>query len=268
MVLAWAGADPTCGAGIQADLLTLSSLGCYATTVITALTAQDTLGVHKVAPVPPDLVRDQSRVLTADVAPDAFKLGMLGSRDNAIVIGELLSDLLATRPDRPVVLDPVLASGRGDALADDDLVQAIRRVLLPHTTVITPNTIEARTMAGLDADAPLADCAAQLIDYGAKFVLITGTHAPTERVVNTLYDASGAIQTIDWERLPESYHGSGCTLAAAITALLANGLAIDEAVREAQDYTWQSLVNAHTLGAGQALPDRFFWARHVAAAGS
>jgi hydroxymethylpyrimidine/phosphomethylpyrimidine kinase len=189
---------------------------------------------------------------------DAFKIGVLGSVENIGVIAEILSDY----PDVPLVLDPVLASGRGDELATDEMAQALRELLLPHTTIVTPNSIEARRLADLDDDdATLAICAAKLVEAGAAYVLVTGTHEPTREVVNTLYGERGAVRTDTWPRLPGMYHGSGCTLASAIAAMLANGLELPEAVREAQDYTWHALERAYRPGMGQALPDRLFWAR-------
>jgi hydroxymethylpyrimidine/phosphomethylpyrimidine kinase len=137
-------------------------------------------------------------------------------------------------------------------------------LLLPQTTIITPNSLEARRLAESDEDGDeptLAVCAGRLIESGAEFVLITGTHESTSQVVNTLYGKSGVVRSDNWPRLPGSYHGSGCTLASAIAAMLANGLDLPEAVREAQDYTWHALDKAFRPGMGQYLPDRLFWAR-------
>ena len=136
-------------------------------------------------------------------------------------------------------------------------------LLLPQTAILTPNSIEARRLAETDDDEELslAACAERLMDMGAGHVLITGTHEATSQVVNTLYGKGGIVRTDSWQRLPGSYHGSGCTLASAIAAMLANGLELAEAVREAQDYTWHTLQRAYRPGMGQYLPDRLFWAR-------
>ena len=258
LVLTFAASDPSGGAGIQADLLTLSSMGCHPLTVITALTVQDTIGVEGVLAIDADWVSDQARALLEDVPVDAFKIGVLGSVANIGAIAEILADY----PDIPLVLDPVLASGRGDELANDDMTRAMRDLLLPHATIVTPNSIEARRLADLDDEnAPLADCAAKLVDAGAQYGLVTGTHEPTRDVVNTLYGEQGVVRADTWTRLPGTYHGSGCTLASAIAAMLANGLELPEAVREAQDYTWHALERAYRPGMGQWLPDRLFWAR-------
>lgn len=246
---------------MQADVMTLSSMGCHPLSVITAITVQDSAGVEDVMPLDPDWVADQARALLEDMPVSAFKIGLLGSVENIAVIAEILSDY----PDIPLVLDPVLASGRGDELASEDMIAAINELLLPQTTVLTPNSMEARRLAQdddiEDDDPDLAECARRLIDRGAEFVLVTGTHENTQQVINTLYGEEGIVRADSWDRLPGSYHGSGCTLASAIAANIANGLDIAEAVRDAQDYTWQALANGFRPGMGQMLPDRFFWAR-------
>ncbi|HKE42306.1 MAG TPA: bifunctional hydroxymethylpyrimidine kinase/phosphomethylpyrimidine kinase [Casimicrobiaceae bacterium] len=259
LVLSFAASDPSGGAGIQADLLTLASMGCHPLSVITAITVQDTLGVEALQPIDSEWVSDQARCLLEDMPVDAFKIGALGSVENIAAIAEILADY----PDVPLVLDPVLASGRGDELATDEMLHALKELLLPQTTIVTPNSMEARRLAaGDDEEEPsLAVCAERLIGAGAEFVLITGTHEPTPQVVNTLYGKSGVVRSDSWQRLSGSYHGSGCTLASAIAAMLANGLELAEAVREAQDYTWHALQKAYRPGMGQHLPDRLFWAR-------
>jgi len=258
LVLTFAASDPSGGAGVQADLLTLSSMGCHPLSVITALTVQDTIGVEGVLAIDSDWVADQARALLEDVPVDAFKVGVLGSVENIAAIAEIVSDY----PDVPLVLDPVLASGRGDELATDDMVQALRELLLPQTTILTPNSMEARRLADMDDDdASLFACAAKLVEAGCEYVLVTGTHEATPQVVNTLYGKRGVVREDTWPRLPHTYHGSGCTLASAIAAMLANGLDLPEAVREAQDFTWHALEKAYRPGMGQHLPDRLFWAR-------
>ena len=264
IVMTIAASDPTGGAGVQADILTLASMGCHPLSVVTALTIQDTRGVEDVLAIDADWVADQARALLEDMPVAVFKLGMLGSAEVVAVVAEILADY----PDVPLVLDPVLASGRGDGLADDETVDAMRELLLPQTTILTPNSIEARRLA-LDEDAEdddpdLAECARRLIAAGCEYVLITGTHENTPQVVNTLYAEQGVVRSDSWERLPGSYHGSGCTLASAIAANLANGLDIGDAVRDAQDYTWQALAAGFRPGMGQFVPDRFFWARSEA----
>ncbi|HSO06758.1 MAG TPA: bifunctional hydroxymethylpyrimidine kinase/phosphomethylpyrimidine kinase [Pelomicrobium sp.] len=261
IVLAFSASDPSGGAGLQADLLTLASMGCHPLTVVTAITVQDTAGVEAVMPLDADWVADQARKLLEDMPVQAFKIGMLGGVEVAAAVAEVVSDY----PDVPLVLDPVLASGRGDDLASEEVILALRELLIPQSTLITPNSMEVRRLAGEDADddedPSLAQCASRLLALGCEFVLVTGTHENTPQVVNTLYAPDGVVRSDSWQRLPGSYHGSGCTLASAIAATLANGLEIAEAVKEAQEYTWQALSSAFRPGMGQFIPDRLFWAR-------
>lgn len=248
---------------MQADLLTLSSMGCHALSVITAITVQDTAGVEDLQAIDSDWVVDQARLVLEDMPVSAFKIGLMGSVENVAAIAEVVADY----PDIPLVFDPVLASGRGDELVTEDILSAMRELLLPQTTIITPNSREARRLVlengEDDEEADLAVCANKLLDLGCEFVLITGTHENTPQVINTLYGPEGVIRADTWERLPGSYHGSGCTLASAIAATLANGLELPEAVREAQEYTWQTLNAGFRPGMGQYIPDRFFWARKM-----
>ena len=241
-VLAFAASDPTGGAGVQADLLTLASLGCHPLSVLTALTVQDTHGVRRLQAVAAALVAEQAQCLLDELPVAAFKLGVLGSAANAAVV----ADALAAHAHVPVVLDPVLASGRGDALADGATLAALRARLAPLATVITPNSLEARALGGVDA----------LLALGCRYVLVTGTHADTPEVVNTLHDARVVVREDRWPRLPATYHGSGCTLASAIAARLALGDAVPEAVRAAQAYTFRALERGYQPGSGQHLPRR------------
>ena len=260
-VLTFAATDPTGGAGLQADVLALASMGCHPLSVVTAITVQDTAGVESFFPLDPDWVADQARCILEDMPVAAFKMGMLGSTEIVTVVAEVVSDY----PDVPLVLDPVFASGRGDEFAGEDMISAIRELLVPQSTVVTPNIPELRRLAGEDDDdADLAECAQALLDSGCEYVLVTGTHDSTADVVNTLYHRGGVLRADTWQRLPGSYHGSGCTLASALAANLARGLDIGDAVYEAQDYTWQALANAFRPGMGQHLPDRLFWARESA----
>jgi hydroxymethylpyrimidine/phosphomethylpyrimidine kinase len=265
IVLAFAGSDPTGGAGLQADILTLASLGCHPLSVVTAITVQDTAGVEAILPIEADWVADQARALLEDMPVAAFKIGMIGSLETITAIAEIIADY----PDIPLVFDPVLASGRGDALVDEEMIEALSNLLLPQTTVLTPNSLEARRLVQKSEEdqddeqqsPDLASCAHQLIDTGCEYVLITGTHEDTAQVVNTLYGSHGVVRTDRWERLPGSYHGSGCTLAAAIAAHLAHGIDLSEAIAGAQEYTWQTLAAGFRPGMGQFIPDRLFWSR-------
>jgi hydroxymethylpyrimidine/phosphomethylpyrimidine kinase len=261
IVLSFAASDPSGGAGVQADILTLSSMGCHALSVITAITVQDTVGVEGMLPLDAEWVADQARCVLEDMPVAVFKLGVLGSVEVIAAIAEVVSDY----PEVPLVLDPVVSSGRGDELATEDMVIAMRELIIPQTTVITPNSLEARRLAldeSDDSDDPsLEECARRILTLGCEYVLITGTHENTPQVINILYSQEGVLRSDSWQRLPGTYHGSGCTLASAIAATIANGLSISEAVRDAQEYTWQTLSAGYRPGMGQQIPDRLFWAR-------
>ena len=261
IVLVFAATDPSGGAGIQADILTLSSMGCHPLSVITAVTIQDTMGVEDVLPIDAEWVADQARCVLEDMPVTVFKVGLLGSVEAIAAIAEVVSDY----PDIPLVLDPVLASGRGDELASEDMISAMRELLIPQTTLITPNSLEARRLAQDDSnendDPDLNECARRLLNLGCEYVLVTGTHENTAQVVNTLHDQQGVGRSDSWQRLPGIFHGSGCTLASAVAATIANGLGVPEAVHDAQEYTWQTLKFAYRTGMGQLIPDRLFWAR-------
>lgn len=261
LVMCFAATDPSGGAGLQADILTIASMGCHPLSVVTAITVQDTSGVDDVLAIDAEWVVDQARAMLEDVPVAAFKIGLLGSVDNIPAIAEVLADY----PDVPLVLDPVLSSGRGDELVDDDMLDAMRELLIPQTTIITPNSMEARRLAineDDDNDDPsLEECAKRILAMGCEYVLITGTHEQTAKVTNTLYSERGVVRSDSWERLPGIYHGSGCTLASAIAALLAQDVDVPEAVKEAQEYTWQALKSGFRPGMGQHIPDRLFWAR-------
>lgn len=255
VVMSFAGADPTGGAGIQADIEAIISMGAHACPVITAITVQDTQGLQRFKPVDASLIIEQARAVLEDMPVHAMKLGMLGSVENI----EVLHTLLLDYPDIPVVLDPVLAAGGGGAISSTEMMEAMSELLFPLTTVITPNSVEARKLAHT-ADS-LDACAAELQELGCEYVLITGGHENTTDIENRLYTNHRLLETFSWQRLPNNYHGSGCTLAASIAALLAQGLEPFMAIHEAQQYTWETLEHGYRLGMGQWHPNRLFWAR-------
>lgn len=262
IVLTFAASDPTSGAGIQADLLTLAAMGCHPLSVITAITVQDSLGVEDVFALDAEWVADQARTVLEDMPVAVFKIGMLGSVEIIAAIAEIVGDY----PDIPLILDPVLSSGRGDELASEDMIAALCEMLIPQTTLITPNSMEARrlTMEEDSDDSPsLDECATRLMSLGCEYVLITGTHENTPQVINTLYGEQGKLASNVWQRLPGSFHGSGCTLASSIAAALAQGMDMVEACKDAQEFTWQTLKAGFRPGMGQYIPDRLFWARDI-----
>lgn len=254
VVLAISGHDPGGGAGIQADIEAVASMGCHAASVISCLTVQDTREIKRVQPVDAMLMVEQARAILEDLPVQAVKIGLLGS----VTAVEVVHTLLQEYDDLPVVLDPILAAGGdGRSLADPELIAAMTELLFPQTTILTPNSLEARRLS--PAADTLDACGQALLAQGCEFVLITGAHEPGETVQNRLYGNHRLLETYQWERLPYSYHGSGCTLASAIAALLAQGVDPMVAVHEAQDYTWQTLQAGYQIGSGQHQPDRFFW---------
>lgn len=255
IVACFSGQDPTGGAGLQADIEALASMGAHAVTLPTCLTVQDSTQVHRVEAVDPELLGQQAEAVFADLPIAAIKIGLLGSTAVAMKIAELLRNY----PAIPVILDPVLASGSGKSLANEDMVDVLRKQLLPLVHVLTPNTLEAERLSG-ETDSTRA--AHKLLSLGCDYVLLTGSHADSgETVTNSLFGPNEMREDFHWPRLDGSYHGSGCTLAASLAGLLAQGRDLYAAVFEAQQYTWESLKHGWRPGHGQALPNRFFWVK-------
>jgi hydroxymethylpyrimidine/phosphomethylpyrimidine kinase len=245
-VLVFAGADPSGGAGIAADILSIAAMGAHALPVITALTVQDNDRVFEVLPVASDVVRRQALALVGKIAIRAVKIGIPGSRGNAEAIAELIRALRSHQPGLPVVLDPVLASGAGDALT----CAAALAPLLPLATLIVPNLPEARALCG--ATGTVAEQARSLRARGCGDVLVTGGHADGALLANRWFGAHGEREW-RWPRLPGQFHGSGCTLAAAIAARLACGDSMEQALGAAQQYCHHALAAAFSIAAGQRI---------------
>ena len=253
VVMTFSGHDSTGGAGIGADIESIVSQGCHPATVVTCLTIQDSIDVAGVAPVDPGIVVESARAVLEDMPVAAFKIGLLGS----VEVIEAVHSVLYDYPEAPLVMDPVLASGAGTSLGDDEILDAMKALLFPMVDVLTPNLREAAALAP-EADTAAA-MASSLIDQGCQHVLLTGTHDDSHKVINRLYHNHREIDRFEWDRLPHEYHGSGCTLAASLAALLALGLDPLSASREAQQYTWNSLLHGHRIGMGQHFPYRLFW---------
>lgn len=252
-ILCFSGFDPSGGAGIQADIESIASMGGHATPVITALTVQNTQDVGYFQAVDTRLFNDQVSKLFADVAVKAIKIGMIGSLN----IIESIGSILKSNPDLPVIYDPVLAAGSGTSLTETDMLAAIQELILPHTTILTPNSPEARQLSN---ENDLKECGNKLMQQGCDAVLITGTHEDNEHVDNLWFHEGKYVETFSWDRLPHEYHGSGCTLASAIAALVAQGLDPFNAINEAQDYSWNTLKHAFKISEkGQLIPNRFYW---------
>ena len=248
VILCFSGHDPIGGAGIQADLEAIAAQGAHAATVITALTVQDTQNVQSIEPVSTETLHKAADAVLKDLSIATFKIGLLGSA----AIAQAVADIIHKHPNIPLVFDPVLAAGGGKEMSDDGLLNVIRDKLLPLTTILTPNSLEARRLSGKEN---LDEAAQQLLGMGCKNVLITGTHEQTDKVVNTLYSSSSQ-NVFESIRLPGEYHGSGCTLASSLAAHLALGEKVTKACQHALTYTEQSLRHAHSPGHGQSLPTR------------
>ena len=257
-VMTFSATDPTSGAGLQADVLTIASLGCYPLSIVTGVSVQDTIGVRGLTAINAQLVNDQTRTILEDMEISVFKCGLLGSLENIKIIAEIKEDY----PEIPLIIDPVLASGRGDDLVNMEMMKAMLELLFPKSYLITPNSHEARKMVIKDnenfEDVSIDLCAERLKLLGCKNILITGADETTDKVINNLYESSGESKPFYWDRLPGVYHGSGCTLASAISAYLALGFNLNKAVEQAQIYTWESLKNGSKPGKGQYIPDRLY----------
>ncbi len=252
VVLSFSGHDPSGGAGVQADIETLISHQCHSCSVITALTEQDSNNVKKIIPQNAQDIIDQANTVLSDFQVKAIKIGLIGHVDTTTAI----QSILLRYPHIPVILDPVLAAGGGTSLANEQLINNIVDLLMPYTTILTPNSDEARLLA---QQTDLTGCGQALVKKGCKNVLITGTHEQSTTVNNQLFQADGKTEIFSWDRLPDEYHGSGCTLASAIAALIAQGLDPFTAISEAQEYTWNALAAAYHPGKGQFNPNRLFW---------
>ncbi len=252
-VLVFAGLDPSGGAGLAADICAISAMGAHALPVATVLTAQDNNRVHGIAAVAEDWVRQQTEAIMARIPIAAVKIGIIGSVANALAIVDFITALRTIQPGVPVVLDPVLASGHGDSLAQEDPLQIIAP-LLPWASVIVPNQPEGVRLTG-----GLQDAAAQaefLLQAGCGAVLLKGGHAvggQSGDVVNHWY-AKDQHESWQWPRLAGEFHGSGCTLAASLAAALA--LKLPDAVLRAQAYTHAALADAYAIAPGQMMPAR------------
>ena len=253
VVLCFSGLDPSGGAGIQADIESISSHGCMAAPIITAATVQNTHDVISFSPMPAELIVEQARAILEDMPISVIKIGMIGSADIAEAIYTILNDY----PNIKVIYDPVFSTEKDGSLSTPDLVDCVRDLILPRTYVLTPNIFEVHTLAP-GADTPAA-AAMGLLESECEYILLTGTHGKTTDVVHTLYANHRALKQFHYERLPHKYHGSGCTLAASIAALLAIGNEPVGAIHHALDYTHKTLVHGRRIGMGQFHPDRFFW---------
>ena len=256
VALSIAGSDPSGGAGIQADLKTFHQFGVYGMAAITALTAQNTVGVSAVHVVPPEFLRQQLQALAADMPPDAIKTGMLAD----VQLAATVADSIRAFGWTPLVVDPVMIATSGDRLLSVDAEQVIRDRLLPLATLVTPNLDEASLLTGLEVrDVPQMERAGTvMLDMGAAAVLIKGGHLEGDIIVDLLVTPDGTRQFSHHRIHSTSTHGTGCTLSAAITAGLASGRTLEAAVEAALDYVVQAIANAPGLGAGHGPVNHLF----------
>jgi hydroxymethylpyrimidine/phosphomethylpyrimidine kinase len=249
-VLAIGGSDSGGGAGIQADIKTITALGGYAATAVTAVTAQDTHRVHEVCPVAPALVARQIALVLDDIGADAVKTGMLG---DAATIAAVCDTLAGHAPGVPLVVDPVLrATGGGPPLLEDAALETLRHRLLPMASLVTPNLPEAAALTGLVVQdlGGMRDAARALLALGAKAVLVTGGHLQGDTVTDLLVTEAGS-ETFAAPRIATRHtHGTGCTLASAVATGLAQGMALREAVARALAYVRAAIEAAPGLGGG------------------
>jgi hydroxymethylpyrimidine/phosphomethylpyrimidine kinase len=247
-VLIIAGSDSGGGAGIQADIKTVTALGGYAATAVTAVTVQNTLGVSGVHPIPLEIVTAQARAVLDDIGADAIKTGMLGDAEMVAAVAQLLD----SAPGVPAVIDPVMIAKGGASLLAAEAVEAMRSLLVPRATLLTPNAPEAEALTGLACATTddLRRAGEALLTAGARAVLMKGGHIAGERVVDLLMTDAGET-AFEGERIDTRHtHGTGCTLASACATGLAQGLSLTEAVARAWDYVHEAMLRAPGFGRG------------------
>jgi hydroxymethylpyrimidine/phosphomethylpyrimidine kinase len=251
-----AGSDSSGGAGIQADLKTFSALGVYGTSVITAVTAQNTVDVSAVHELPPDIVAAQIDAVVTDIRPDAVKTGMLVSA--AIV--EVVAERVKRHGLTNLVVDPVMVAKSGAALLRQDAVDVLRQLLLPLATIVTPNIPEASALTGLELESEddIRAAAREIVSTGPPAVVMKGGHLPGEVALDLLYDGRSFREYSAHRVDTTSTHGTGCTFAAAIAAYLARGEPLSKAVGHAKEYLTGALRRAYPLGSGHG-PVHHFW---------
>ena len=282
-VMCLSAGDATAGGGLAADVLTLASMGCHPLPVQTAALVRDTRGIDEVWPAEPELLVTQARAVLEDVPVAAFKLGFCGSVENVAAIAEILSDY----PEVPLVVEPALHVAGMLGEVGDEIVAALADLILPQTTLLVADRHELLRLAGVagdegwgdedgederddegdderttaGSDADVDEALERLLGNGTEFVLLTGGGEHGPQLINTLFGSEGVIRTDAWPRPSAPCLGAGATLAAAAAAAMAHGMALPEAVSEAQEFTRQALHHAYRAGMGRAMPDRFFWAR-------
>ena len=251
-----AGSDSSAGAGIQADLKTFAAHGVYGTSVITAITAQNTLGVIEAEPLSADLVTAQIEAVMSDIGAHAAKTGMLANAAIVEAVAAAIDDLEIPL----VVVDPVMVAKSGHRLLDDDALGAIKSELLTRAFVVTPNVPEAEALAQrpIHTEEDLREAARRILDLGSRTVIIKGGHFPSADIIDLLYDGHRFTEFRAERVESTSTHGTGCTFAAALVAQLAMGRSLEDAIPLAQQYVAGAIRNAPGLGKGHG-PLGHFW---------
>ena len=264
LILTFGVSDPVGALGVQGDLAAFAAHGCHALSAVTALLVADSARVEDMQEVDPDLVVDQARVLLEDMPVAAFKVGAIASLEQASGIAEIVSDY----PDVPLILDPFLSALPDSGLADDDMLTAIRQILVPMANVLVLSQVELARMAETWREGPsegmLDADVAELTGTGCEYVLVTGTAGSGGARANTLYDADGVVAQFDWQHLPGPFVGAGSTLSAALAAQMARGLDAAAALQAAQEYTTGALAHAQRFGMGKYVPNKFYLAAPAA----
>ena len=253
VVLCFSGLDPSGGAGIQADIESLISTGCHPASIVTCVTAQNTQTVHSWQPIAPGMIAQQARMVLQDMPVAAIKIGMIGT----IEVLEIILQVISDNPELPVVVDPVLRSGSGQDLVQMELHNAIREELIPRSTVITPNSVELKTLAGTVPS--LEDAVFRLLGLGCQSICVTGGHLDSPKIRNRLWEMYDLVYDRSWNKIEGEFHGTGCTFASAVAGNLAHGMSTLQAVTKADEFTWQAVSKAFNLGQGQAIPNRTHW---------
>jgi hydroxymethylpyrimidine/phosphomethylpyrimidine kinase len=247
-VLIIAGSDSGGGAGIQADIKAVTALGGFAMTAITAVTVQNTRGVFGVHPIPIETIEAQAKVVLDDIGADALKTGMLGSAE----VVEAVARILDSAPGKPAVIDPVMTAKGGERLLPGSAEAAVRDLMIPRAALLTPNAPEAEALTGLPVnnEAELLRAGEALLKLGARAVLMKGGHIPGEVVLDVLMTPAGEWRFQHARVDTPHTHGTGCTLASACAAGMAQGLPLEEAVARAHAYTFEAILQAPGYGGG------------------
>ena len=249
-ILCIGGLDPSGGAGLQADIEAIASCGGHALPIASCLTVQNSAQTFSVSSVSAHLIQQQVSALLEDMQIAACKIGVIPNQD----VAEMIADILGQLPNIPVVYDPVISSSHGSQFSDTHTIGTIKENLLASVTVLTPNLDELNAFINEECD--IVSKAKSLCQFGPQYILATGADDATEQVHNTLLTQDGIISEYQWPRLPNHYHGSGCTLSSALACYLSKSDDILHAVDKAQKFTWQTLKNAQQLGRGQWIPNR------------